>query len=300
MKDISYIGHKIINYVLASVLGFLTLLFLSELALSLGWRMVHDTPLLHYVAFLMDKHGYTPYKDVFETSMFGTFLFHLAIGKTLGYSDLAFRIVDVIFLLVVSGVTWFLMRPLGKVAALASLLLFGLLYLSYGPIMTLQRDYIGILPIALALLIVTRNSASDNRKVFFVGILFGIASSIKPQLAIGLPALIIFISFNESAGLRKDTGSFLRHLLKVTLLACSGLLLIISILITWLWSKGGLPSFWEMFSSYLYLSMAAYLESENWNGMAAWMKAQSSEEYTHAMKLYHYINEVEGDRKSVV
>ncbi len=49
----------------------------------------------------------------------------------------------------------------------------------------------------------------------------------------------------------------------------------------------------EMFSSYLYLSMAAYLESENWNGMAAWMKAQSSEEYTHAMKLYHYINEVE-------
>ncbi|MFZ5948922.1 MAG: ferritin [Stygiobacter sp.] len=50
----------------------------------------------------------------------------------------------------------------------------------------------------------------------------------------------------------------------------------------------------EMFSSYLYLSMAAYLESENWNGMAAWMKDQSSEEYTHAMKLYNYINEING------
>jgi ferritin len=50
----------------------------------------------------------------------------------------------------------------------------------------------------------------------------------------------------------------------------------------------------EMFSSYLYLSMAAYFESENWNGMAAWMKAQSSEEYAHAMKFFHFINEVEG------
>ncbi|KAF0149119.1 MAG: Ferritin-like protein [Ignavibacteria bacterium] len=50
----------------------------------------------------------------------------------------------------------------------------------------------------------------------------------------------------------------------------------------------------EMFSSYLYLSMAAYLESQNWNGMSAWMKAQSVEEYQHAMKFYGFINEVGG------
>ncbi|PKL83474.1 MAG: ferritin [Ignavibacteriae bacterium HGW-Ignavibacteriae-3] len=50
----------------------------------------------------------------------------------------------------------------------------------------------------------------------------------------------------------------------------------------------------ELFSSYLYLSMAAYFESENWNGFAAWMKAQSSEEYAHAMKFYKYVNDVEG------
>ena len=50
----------------------------------------------------------------------------------------------------------------------------------------------------------------------------------------------------------------------------------------------------EMFSSYLYLSMAAYFESENWNGFAAWMQKQSYEEYGHAMKLYKYLNEVGG------
>ena len=50
----------------------------------------------------------------------------------------------------------------------------------------------------------------------------------------------------------------------------------------------------ELFSSYLYLSMAAYFESENWNGFSAWMKAQSGEEYGHAMKFFKYLNDVDG------
>ena len=49
----------------------------------------------------------------------------------------------------------------------------------------------------------------------------------------------------------------------------------------------------EIFSSYLYLSIAAYLESENWSGMAKWMQVQSGEEYGHAMKIFGYINEVD-------
>ena len=47
----------------------------------------------------------------------------------------------------------------------------------------------------------------------------------------------------------------------------------------------------ELSSSYLYLSMAAYFESENFNGFAQWMKVQSGEEYRHAMKIYAYINQ---------
>ena len=50
----------------------------------------------------------------------------------------------------------------------------------------------------------------------------------------------------------------------------------------------------EFFSSYLYLAMAAYFESKNWNGFAAWMKAQSNEEYLHAMKFFKYVSDVEG------
>jgi ferritin len=45
----------------------------------------------------------------------------------------------------------------------------------------------------------------------------------------------------------------------------------------------------EFFSSYLYLSMAAYFEDKNLTGFAHWMQLQAEEEREHAMKFYHFI-----------
>ena len=47
----------------------------------------------------------------------------------------------------------------------------------------------------------------------------------------------------------------------------------------------------ELYSAYLYLSMAAYFYSVNLNGFANWMTVQNLEETAHAMKFYHFINE---------
>ncbi|HBT38948.1 MAG: Ferritin Dps family protein [Thermotoga sp. 50_1627] len=47
----------------------------------------------------------------------------------------------------------------------------------------------------------------------------------------------------------------------------------------------------ELDSAYLYLSMAAYFEHENLEGMAHWMKKQAQEEVGHAMKFFEHINE---------
>jgi ferritin len=49
----------------------------------------------------------------------------------------------------------------------------------------------------------------------------------------------------------------------------------------------------ELYSSYLYLQMAAYFEGEMLSGFAKWMRVQSGEEYGHAMKLYDYILNVD-------
>jgi ferritin len=47
----------------------------------------------------------------------------------------------------------------------------------------------------------------------------------------------------------------------------------------------------ELFSSYLYLSMAAYFEEKNLSGFANWMRVQAEEEREHAMKFYDFILE---------
>jgi len=45
----------------------------------------------------------------------------------------------------------------------------------------------------------------------------------------------------------------------------------------------------ELFSSFLYLSMAAYFEDRNLPGFAHWMRVQADEEREHAMKFYDFL-----------
>ena len=47
----------------------------------------------------------------------------------------------------------------------------------------------------------------------------------------------------------------------------------------------------ELYSAYLYLSMAAYFESRNMKGFAKWMQIQTKEEVSHAMKFYNFVFE---------
>jgi len=50
----------------------------------------------------------------------------------------------------------------------------------------------------------------------------------------------------------------------------------------------------ELYSAYLYVAIAAWFESENLSGCAAWMQAQAQEERGHAMKLFGFIHERRG------
>ncbi len=45
----------------------------------------------------------------------------------------------------------------------------------------------------------------------------------------------------------------------------------------------------ELFSSYLYLLMAAFFEDGNLPGFAHWMRLQADEEHEHAMKFYDFL-----------
>jgi ferritin len=47
----------------------------------------------------------------------------------------------------------------------------------------------------------------------------------------------------------------------------------------------------EVYSSYLYLSMAAHFEAGGFPGFAAWMRVQAEEEHRHAMRFFDHLND---------
>ena len=47
----------------------------------------------------------------------------------------------------------------------------------------------------------------------------------------------------------------------------------------------------ELYSAYLYLSMASYFESVKLRGCGGWMRVQAQEEVGHAMKLFEHVSQ---------
>ncbi|HYF76844.1 MAG TPA: ferritin [Symbiobacteriaceae bacterium] len=45
----------------------------------------------------------------------------------------------------------------------------------------------------------------------------------------------------------------------------------------------------EFSSAYSYLAMAAYVEGDNWPGIAHWLKMQAQEEHEHAMRFFNFV-----------
>ena len=53
----------------------------------------------------------------------------------------------------------------------------------------------------------------------------------------------------------------------------------------------------EFYSSYLYLSMAAWFESQNLLGFANWMRIQAQEEYFHFTRFFDFVSHAGGTIK---
>src|SRR3990172_12783373 len=50
----------------------------------------------------------------------------------------------------------------------------------------------------------------------------------------------------------------------------------------------------ELGSAYLYLAMAAHFEASNLQGSARWMRRQAREEVSHAMKIFDFVHDRDG------
>lgn len=238
-----------------ALLAAFAALFFLKIYTTLEWRMEHDTPLLNYAAFLMHQHGLVPYRDFFETSMPGTFAFHYALTGLFGYGDAAFRYVDLTLLCALLVASYLFMRRFGHAVAAWGAILFGLIYLSKGQVMSLQRDYIGIIPVAFSLLTIPAATGASVPLARFAlaGLLFGMSVTIKPHLGIAFPvvfgALYAFRSHSQ-----KECS--IRDFLQCVMVSLAFLLMPMAIALVWLASNSALASFLDMVFQYLPLHSA--------------------------------------------
>jgi len=172
------------------VLILLAALLIAQAAFSLQWPIAHDEAPLFYEAFLM-QNGQVPYKDFFDFQMPGSFIAYYLLGIVSNFGAFRIRILDLAILAAILVITYFAMKRFGKPTAFAALILFGLKYLQGGPALSLQREYLILIFISLSIWIGVTDSLTF-RKRLMLGLLYGMAATLKPHAALGLVPFLLF------------------------------------------------------------------------------------------------------------
>jgi hypothetical protein len=240
------------------ILSLLAIFLIAQVVFSLKWPITHDEAPLFYETFLMRAAGLVPYRDLFDFQMPGSYVAYSIIGRLSSFDAFRIRILDIIILAALLTITFFALRRFGKTpatlalrcarcsAGVAAALLFGLKYLHGGPSMSLQREYLLLIFLALAVWISMRDILTLKHRIT-LGLLFGLAAVIKPHAAIGLIPILLF-----------DITDMVKRL-KLTLLkaattsilpAVAGFLIPILAMVAWLGFTGALTPFISIAANY--------------------------------------------------
>lgn len=229
------------------LLILLAVFLIVQAAYSLRWPLTHDAAPLLYEAFLMQSEGRIPYRDIFDFQMPGAYAVYYLLGIVSNFGPLRLRILDMLILAALIAVAFFAMRRFGQLPALAGGILFGLAYLQGGPSLSLQREYILLVFIALALLIGMRRDSLSLKHRLTLGFLFGLSAVIKPHAALGLLPFLLF----DMADLRQRPNVSLPSLAKQSLLPMGfGFLIPISLTALRLAFTGALIPFLDIAANY--------------------------------------------------
>lgn len=239
---------RLLNVFVVTAIITFTGFFILIALFSLQWRMVHDSPIMLYLAFLVDKLHYVPYRDVLDINMLGAYLLNILMSRVFGYSDLGFRLSDLAYLAGIMLVTWYLLKDLGREVAWWAAVLFGILYLDFGPLMSMEREYQMILPVAAALMVSTSfPRLNDGLRYLIAGVLIGFASTIKPHVALVLPLIIAF----HVLEIRQRNNRWLPQTIVMAIVVSTGFAIPLLIMIYYMWISGGLASYVDVSTNYL-------------------------------------------------
>jgi hypothetical protein len=179
---------------------------------SWHWPLVGDASLIHYIALLIER-GWSPYRDLGDMNMPGSYLVEMAAMRVIGMGDLAWRLFD--FSLMVAAAAAFVVIARRKsvaaswLAALFSASLFTLVHGRDGLAEGGQRD----LTMAVCLLVATAFLFVAVRRdslwgAFVFGLFSGVALTIKPT---ALLLTVAQISLAAIALRHRDRGQSSRR-----------------------------------------------------------------------------------------
>ena len=171
----------------------------GALALALAWRsqswpLVHDAPILHYIAWRVGE-GAVPYRDLFDMNQPGVYLVHLALLKTLGAGDVAWRVFDLAWLAVTALAIARLAAPWGPAAALGGALAFATYHLAGGAWQAGQRDFL-LCPFLLVGVLGVARWLEDRGRLASLacsGAAMGVAVTVKPHAGLLAAALAMIV-----------------------------------------------------------------------------------------------------------
>ena len=215
-------------------------------ARSLGWPLIHDAPLFHYVAWLMGQ-GLVPYRDIFDMNLPGVYLLHWAVLATVGGGDLAWRLVDLGWLAATAALLFAFCRPLGGgVGAAGAALLFVLYHLAGGAWHVGQRDFLLCLFLGAGACGIARawDRGGSRLALLCGGAALGAGLTVKPY-AVGLFWLG---SAAAGAAAARRAG---RAALPGAVAVLGAGLAVPALVFGWLGARGGLGAFWDTLMGYV-------------------------------------------------
>jgi hypothetical protein len=227
--------------------------------LSRGWPLIHDAPLMHYVAWLIDR-GVVPYRDVFDMNAPGVYLLHLAVLRGLGGGDVGWRMFDLGWLALTSLLLAWYAWPFGARPAAIAGLLFVVYHLAGGVWLAGQRDFVVCaFLVAGAGLVV---SAAALPGLVLAGVAAGAAVTVKPPTGLFLALLAGAATLGARRGGRRWWPAALAVLAggAVVPLACLG----------WLAARGALPAFLTVFGEYVLPLYSCLARVSPWTALGWW------------------------------
>jgi hypothetical protein len=247
------------------LLGSLAALALYLLWRSLAWPLIHDAPILHYVAWRIAE-GAVPYRDMFDMNQPGVYLVHLAVMRLVGDGDLAWRLVDVAWLVSTAVAIGAFARPWGALASWGGALAFAVYHLASGAWHAGQRDFmLSPLLVAGALGVARWLEVAPARAAAFVplaiaGLALGVAVTMKPHVVVLAAALALVALLSRHRPGERVAG---------VAVYAAALAVAPAAVLAWLGSTGALGAWWAIVREYLIPLYSQLTRPDDW-GLYRW------------------------------